>query len=190
MKPLLFSLFIFIPNILFASFSFFFCAKSNLPLNEISDFSYPVGKRLAIRHKMNFTGSNSRWIERKTEMLSLGFQLRRKKPFDIKEARRLIIDCMDEYLTAINQSEKTLGPYVTHFPFSNKDIEIGIFFSDNEGGTVYDPDISVVSAYDGILYYRTNAPEHRYRYKMKYDETYLEAKEKLKIEEESRCLLN
>ncbi len=151
-------------------------------LDKLGDFSYPVGKKLAKRHKMKFSGADSVWKDHKPTLLRMTFQLWQKDPLDVKAARRIAVDCLDEYRNQINNSELVLAPYLSHFPFTNNDIYIVIFCADQTGRTLYDPAISVISASRGKLQYTTNDPEKKYSYKSEYEETYEEAKEILKNE--------
>ncbi len=157
------------------------CATStNDVLDRLGDFSYPIGKKLAKRHNMKFSGADSVWKNHKPAVLSLGFQLWQKEPLNREMARKIIVDCIDEYVSAINNAELLLAQYLSHFPFSHKDVSITILCSDERGGDIYDPAISVMSAYRGQIYYSTDDPDHKYRYKSEFEETYEEAKEILK----------
>jgi hypothetical protein len=186
MKYFIVSLLILIPAILILSS---FLNKEKLQdgtlsttyvLDKLGDFSYPVGKKLAKRHKMKFAGADSVWNEHKPTILRLTFQLWTKEPLNRERARKIIVDCIDEYVSAINNAEPLLAQYLSHFPFSSKDIEITIYCADERGGDIYDPALVGIDVWDGRIFYRTKNPKGQYGYKSEYEETYEEAKEILK----------
>ena len=49
------------------------------------------------------------------------------KQVDIPTARRLLVYCVDEYLSDINTNEE-VRPYLHNYPFTTKNIEIELYF--------------------------------------------------------------
>jgi hypothetical protein len=108
-------------------------------------------------------------------MMAMSFELDR--PLTREEARRIIVDCADEYSSAVNNDDQ-IRPYLETYPF--KGIEIRIFTRNADGNNVYHPYISVVSFIKGMFKYCTDNPVDKYDYKTIHRESYEEAKEILK----------
>jgi hypothetical protein len=105
------------------------------------------------------------------EMMAISFNYYKEVDFDT--ARRFVVYCVEEYLTAINSSEK-VRPYLHNYPFTAKNVEIRIFF--------YKPDrrdpplgsITVASSIAGNVRYKANNP-NGYTLDTLREETYEEA---------------
>ncbi|WP_068466621.1 hypothetical protein [Candidatus Protochlamydia phocaeensis] len=104
------------------------------------------------------------------------------EPLTQEEARRLIVACAEEFLTDIN-SDESLRPYLLDYPFSPSNISLGIINYDSNGKEIFAPYIGAVAASEGVIMYLTNTPE-QLSYKDKIKETYEEALERLKQEEQ------
>ncbi|WP_068466627.1 hypothetical protein [Candidatus Protochlamydia phocaeensis] len=104
------------------------------------------------------------------------------EPLTQEEARRLIVACAEEFLTDIN-SDESLRPYLLDYPFSPNNISIAIINYDSKGERTFAPYIGTVLISEGIITYLINTPE-QLSYKDKIKETYEEALERLKQEEQ------
>lgn len=141
-----------------------------------------TGKKLAKKHHMSMGGTGGGGSEQGLTLLLMSFD-KNGNPVDISTARRLIVECVQEFLADINNNEQ-LRPYLKVFPFTPANVEISIIFSDPNGGRVFDPVLEVVAAHGGKVYYRTVDPNDHYKYKSKTDETYEEALAIIKKENE------
>ena len=101
-------------------------------------------------------------------MMSMGFNY--YKVIDIDEARRLLVYCAEEYLTAINGDEK-VRPYLHNYPFTAKNIEIEIVFRNPDGSKVARDKINIAAADEGKMIYYVDVPE-KYLLKPILRETY------------------
>ena len=99
-----------------------------------------VGKNLSKKHKMKLIGLSAGLMG---SVYILGFSFEIFHPLDRNEARRLIVDCVEELLTAVNNN-KEIRPFLKNYPFTTKNVHILIFSSDAKGREVIDPYISVV----------------------------------------------
>ena len=101
----------------------------------------------------------------------MGLQFHLSRTINKDEARAMVVDCMQEFLVDINQDE-SLRKYLQVYPFETKHIEITIYIRTSKEGTLYYPDLSVITAYrDKILFY-TNDPEIEFKYKTREVESF------------------
>lgn len=108
-------------------------------------------------------------------MMAISF--RYEKVVDIDTARKLLVYSVEEYLKAIN-NDKRVRPYLNHYPFTAKGVEIRIFFYQPDGHNVPAGQISCASSINGILEYNSHDPDD-YAFKTVHKESYAEA---IKIE--------
>lgn len=87
------------------------------------------------------------------QLRKLNMCFQQKGELSVKQARKLIVYCVNEYLSAINSNEK-LKPYLTHSPFTPADIEIKIFIFKKDQTDVDEGVLSVVSEMGGKIKYR------------------------------------
>ena len=88
--------------------------------------------------------------------MSMSFQYRQE--VDLETARRLVVFCVEEYLASIN-ADREIRPYLVNYPFTEKDVEIRIFFCKPDGHKIPAGGITVTSAIDGMVNYETNTVE-------------------------------
>jgi hypothetical protein len=138
-----------------------------------------AGKQIATRNEMQYMGSGGGMKDGKIRMSSLSFSI--PKPLRKKEARRLIVACIQEYLQIINQNEE-LRTALLHFPFTIEDVELTVYSKYPDGRKVYDPYIGVVFSGNNTIYYRSNDPANEYKYKLREEETFEEALKILAME--------
>jgi len=96
-----------------------------------------------------------------------------------EEARMVLIDCLEIFLSNINSCEK-LRPYLKNHPFGHENAGIKLFFTTPSGREVFHPNICVAATNKRGLYFRTDDPENEFRYKETYQETHAEAIAKVK----------
>ena len=108
------------------------------------------------------------------------------RSLDTAEARKLIIDCVEEYLTAINAS-KEIRPFLENYPATSENIHLTVYSYNPDHRHTYDPSIGVVSARDGNVFYRTRDKNNEYRYKSETEEPYEVALAMVRKEAEMRA---
>jgi hypothetical protein len=106
------------------------------------------------------------------DILSLSFTLSHK--LNQKKSRELIIACSEDFLAIIN-NDKNIRPYLKNYPFNFQNIELTIFIHDINDRKIYDPDIGVVSLFQGSVWYKTYDPDKKYGYKSKIKEPFEDA---------------
>lgn len=104
-------------------------------------------------------------------------------PLTKDEARKLIVGCVEDFLTTINQDEE-LKPYLKTYPFTSKNVELNIFLYGPDKSRILSPYIADISSTEGIIYYGINDPNNQYKYLSRTSETYEEALAILKKQEE------
>lgn len=144
-----------------------------------------VKDKLRKRYNMSVVGITGGMIDC-VNVLGLSFQIRGPLVKDV--LRRMLIDCVEEFLTPINADEK-LRPFLKNYPFTAKEIVISIFVDDKNGLELYDPEISVASAINGKLIFRTVDIDNPWGYKQCMEESYENARKKVQEEKklESIC---
>lgn len=106
-------------------------------------------------------------------MVGMSFEIR--CTLDENEARIILIDCVEELLEAIN-SNKEIRPFLSNYPFNEKNIHLAIFSVDKNGQDTFDPYIGSVSiSKQDSITFRTKDPNNIYGYKNEYRENYQEA---------------
>ena len=108
---------------------------------------------------------------REVKKLSLYFRVERKLSKD--EIRFLLLDCVHKMVKNVHACE-AIQPYLLEEGFSEKNVEITLFFTDGRKELYY-PDIMCGGYYSGELKFKTKVPEDKYGYHTKEKETYEEA---------------
>lgn len=103
--------------------------------------------------------------------LNMSFNCFREISFD--EGRKLLIYCVNEYLSAINANEE-VRPYLIHYPFTPNDVEIEIFVRQPDNRDVAFGKLAVVFEVYGKVGYRISQ-EGPLSLKEAHEETYEEA---------------
>lgn len=132
-----------------------------------------VAPKLAKKHQMDLVGTSASMMDC---VKMTGMSYKRFKSIDQAEARRLIVDCVEEYLALINTS-KNIRPYLQNFPATSKNINITIYNLNPDHSPIFDPLVSVVSCARGVIVYRTKDSENKNGYKSIIEEPYGEALE-------------
>jgi hypothetical protein len=105
------------------------------------------------------------------QMMMMGFEYR--KVVTVETARKLLVESVEEYLSAINASTK-IQPHLHNSPFTAKNVEIVIYFRNQDGTKVPLDKIKIASANEGEMFYYVDYPE-KYTLKAIHKETYEEA---------------
>lgn len=127
-----------------------------------------VKTKLSKRYNMQLIGITGGMTDCVNE-LGLSFQIRGPIAKDI--LRKMLVDCVQEFLAPINADEK-LRPFLKNYPITPKEIMIEIYIVNDRGGNVYDPEISVAVAKRGRLRYHTEDENDRFSYKKVTEEDY------------------
>ena len=90
------------------------------------------------------------------------------------QLRGLLIKISLELLEQIVENNE-IQAFLKEIPFTIKNVEVIIYNHDENGRSLKDPQISVASISQGILYYYTIDPENNFKYKNEYEESYEEA---------------
>lgn len=91
-----------------------------------------------------------------------------------EEAREILVDAVQEFLSEVNSNEE-IRPYLKVYPFAAKNITVSIYIRGPKNESLFDPDISVATAYGGKIWYKTNDKKHKNDYKSEYEESFEEA---------------
>ncbi|NNM43195.1 MAG: hypothetical protein HKM07_02505 [Chlamydiae bacterium] len=105
------------------------------------------------------------------QMMMMGFNFYEAVNSEI--ARKLLICCVEEYLSAINNNEK-IRPYLHEYPFTDKNVKIVIYFYNSDGSDVSSDRISVAAISKGIVTYYVKTSDNQ-PLKDIHEETYQEA---------------
>lgn len=95
-------------------------------------------------------------------------------PLTEKEARKLIINCVDDFLEAVNSDEQ-VRPFLKDYPFTAKNVNLKILNYDKNHDPHYFPSIALVMNSEGDIGFLTEDPSDKYGYYTKKYETYDEA---------------
>jgi len=92
---------------------------------------------------------------------------------NIAQARTLIIKCSEELLKRIN-ADNDIKPYLSHYPFTEQGLALGISFDDENQDSVASKFVAMVFAVNGSVYYSTYN-HHKKKFQDIHEETYQEA---------------
>jgi hypothetical protein len=138
----------------------------------VNELLAKAAKQLAKKHGMRVSGEGAGMPSRVINLLILSFRINGSLTQD--EARKLLVECVEEFLQIANSDEK-IRPYMKNFPFTSENIDLAIFIYDKNGKDVFHPNLEVVALEYGKLVYRTIDKENRFTYKSKFSESYQEA---------------
>ena len=133
-----------------------------------------TANKLRKERNLHLIGTGGRMMD-DIKMMAMSFNYYHE--VDLPSARKLLMYALNEYLVAINRSEK-IRPYLHDNPFTAKNIEIIIFLFKPDGNYLPRDKIQYISASDGKLTYYLDVPE-TYSIVSIYEETYEEAKQAL-----------
>lgn len=128
-------------------------------------------KRLEKKHKLHLAGITGGMFGC---VKLMGFSYQLSRPMNKDEARAVIIDCVQTFLEDVNKDE-SIKKYLQVYPFDAEHIEITIYMRTPEEGTLYYPDLSVVTARRGKIMYFTKDPDKEFGYKTEEEEFFEDA---------------
>ena len=128
---------------------------------------------LAKKYQMSIGGKGGQIIDGKVKEISVLF-IRQKGPVSLEEGRKMIVDCVEEFISAYNSNPR-VRPFLYNSPFGPKNFSISIIYYNENLGEIFFPDITVFSASRGEVGYCTNDPEKEFGYKTEVYEPYEEA---------------
>jgi hypothetical protein len=127
-----------------------------------------LGKKYQMRQSGNGLGAMN-----KVELMCISFD-KYGAPLNEKEARSLVIHCVEDFLEAVNSDEQ-LRPLLKDYPFTAKNLDLGIFSFDKDQSLHIFPNIAVASNYKGKISFSTKEAPDIYGYYTEKYETYEEA---------------
>jgi hypothetical protein len=130
-----------------------------------------MAKKLSKRHNMEVIGVTG-GLAGRVNVLGLSFEI--IGPLTKEQLREILIDCVEEFMTAINANER-LRPHLKNYPFTPKEIEIELYIKGEKRRDLFDPEIRVAVATHGSLRYHTTAKDNPFGYKSEFMEDYEEA---------------
>lgn len=144
-------------------------------LDRVSDnFLLQEGKLFAQKYNMQLAAMGGGAKEGKIWLMTLSFH-RSGPKLSEKELRQLIVNCITDFLKAINQNEE-LKPWLAEYPFTPKNLRFSIINYDVNGESIYDPYFEVISWNEKKLcYYAQSSEKEEYGYTIEKYETFEEA---------------
>ena len=128
-------------------------SKDELIVKKITD---SVAQKLLIKYNLHLIGTGAQMMN-DIEMLAMDFYYYNE--VDLQTARNLLVLAIQNYLDEINQNIE-IRKYLKNYPFTAKNIEIGIHIFKPDGTKVPKDKIYYLSAINGILYYYLDDPTH------------------------------
>ncbi len=160
----------------FFLFCVFGCTYSRYGLSEKEKLSNAVLKNAAqqIQQELGLIccGTTGRAYHQ-IKMLGLSFNCRR--PLDIENGRRLVVEATQKLINAMN-AEENLRQYLDHYPVGAEMIWMQIDVQDRSGNS-----LSMVTANQGVIDYDVKDPGDQHL-RLVFQETYKEAVEKLRAQ--------
>ena len=143
----------------------------------LGDVIKETNQKLNAKYHINLASVGRSHKDLKVKSLTIDFN-RFSGPVSKEDGRRMIIDCVEEYLKRINQKE-SLRPFLFQYPFSHENLTIMITHWNKDKTMLFDPDIDTFILFSDTLLYYTTDPETK-NFKTKTKETYKEAKSLIK----------
>ena len=121
-------------------------------------------------------GSGSQMMY-EVKMLSLSFVC--TKPLELKEAKALLIDVAETFVSMINQETKLI-PYLYNYPFEVKNVEVTIFIQNPNSSDDAEGKLCLISTEQGFCRYHIRDPKSKHLVLLER-ETFEKAKQDLKM---------
>lgn len=155
--------------------SFIFCNKADdRPPHVIvaEKFMERMKIKLIKKHHFNFLGTYNGMFKT-INLMGFIFELDRNVTKD--EGRRIFIDCMNEFLDAINQDD-SIRPYLAVYPFDFDHIDMTIYFNKEDQAELHHPNLGLITKMkNSIHYYTYDSESKRSDYKVDEKESFEEA---------------
>lgn len=140
-----------------------------------------TAKKLKAQKNLYLAGTGGQMMN-DIQMMMMGFDL--YEVIDIETARQLLVDSVQEYLSAINSNEE-IRPYLHNYPFTAKNVEIVIYIYNPDGSQVPLDKITIAAANQGRVVYYVDDPQ-KHTIKTIHEETYEEALHELALNQEHK----
>ncbi len=131
----------------------------------VLDLFENTSQKLGEKYDIHYIGNT---IDGQYGYLEIDFTVYRK--LSKEEARHMLIECLEEFLSDINNNTK-LKPHLKNHPFTTKNVGIVFYISDTNGDKLFHPEICVARYSSKDLEFITNDPDQKYKYKEHYEET-------------------
>jgi hypothetical protein len=154
-------------SFLFGCSSFSFSSDYEKIADKITE---KTAKELKAQKNLYLVGTGGQMMD-DIQMMMMGFNFYRV--VDIETARQLLVDSVQEYLSAINSNEE-IRPHLHNYPFTAKNVEIVIYFYNSDGSEISSGKINIAAANQGKVIYYIDDPEKN-NIKPIHEETYEEA---------------
>jgi len=140
---------------------------------KISDkITAKTAENLSRKYQLDPIGSGGSMMH-DVKKLALSFNC--YHPLSVDDSRALIVKCVNEYVKSVND-DKEIRPYLHDYPFTEKNIELVIFFYEDNQFTKIEPgQVSNVSTINGKVFYKTRSAEDQYKRETLHEESYAEA---------------
>ena len=129
-----------------------------------------TAKKLKEQKGLSLAGTGGQMMD-DIQMMMMGFNF--YKVVDIETTRRLLVDSVQEYLSAINSNEE-IRSHLHNYPFTAQNVEIVIYFYNPDGSKVPPGKITIAAANQGKVVYYIDDPE-KHTIRSLHEETYEEA---------------
>jgi hypothetical protein len=151
---------------------FFACSSYEIPDYEkmADQITAKTAKKLKAKKGLALIGTSGQMMKN-IQMMAMHFNFYRE--VDIETARNLLVESIQEYLYAINSNEE-IKPYLHDNPFTDKNVEITIYFYNPDRSDVLSDSISIATSNKGKIIYYIDYPE-KYTIKPILEESYQEA---------------
>lgn len=131
-----------------------------------------VARKLEERYGMEQMLIDEAGDEDTYTLMGMGFSLKRVVGKD--EGRRILVDCVETFLSEVNSNDQ-FQQYMSVHPFTSKNIDISLYISHPDGTDVFHPNVGVFASGSGTLYYYYETPENEYGYHSIEKESYEDA---------------
>ena len=156
---------------LFVIINFFNKLKESTYCKYVDNVTHSFIKSVKKDYDLSATRKGGSFMENIKEVY-LSFDTYNKK-YNIDQARVLMIDCVEDYLHRINKDEK-VRPFLDHYPFTEKRVELSIYFYESKLKKVSNDYIAGVHLVNNTLFYSVY-DEEKGMYINVYEEPYQEA---------------
>ena len=122
--------------------------------------AYIIGQQVAEKHRLKFAGIGGGADKGERWLMTICFEYRGKSLLK-DEARKLIVECTEEFLQIVNSNDE-IRPYLRDYPFTENNLEFVIVFLSENGKTFISPYISSLSQFNGKISYTTKNSHNIY----------------------------
>ena len=106
-------------------------------------------KDMSKQHKLSYFGGGGAFLY---NVKNINISFASREMMDLGQARKLLISCSEELLRRINANDR-IRPYLEHFPFSEKGIDLSISYFDSKLNHIQSKYIAGVFIINGNICY-------------------------------------